>query len=94
MQLLIRLIPVTAILYFGCGGDKTSGEACDMGMGEITEAVCAAAAEAAGCESHQVSQKSEALCTGKPKVTRSCCVYNNCGSHPTFPTPAFPPCTP
>ena len=92
MHLLIRLMIVPLILCFGCSGETTSGEACDFGMGEYTEAVCAQAADAAGCDSYQVSQKSEPACSGKVAVTRSCCAYNSCRSHPSFPDPRFPPC--
>lgn len=93
MKLLIRAIAVSNILFFGCGDDQTSGEACDLGMGEYTEAACAQAAEAARCSSHQVSQKAETMCTGQVTVTRSCCAYNSCSSHPTLPSPRFPPCS-
>jgi hypothetical protein len=93
MKLLVRLLAVSNIFFFGCGSDQISGEACDLGMGEYTEAICAQATEAAGCSSHQVSQKAETMCTGKVTVTRSCCAYNSCSSLPSLPTPRFPPCS-
>jgi hypothetical protein len=93
MKLLSGLIAMSTILCLGCA-EKTSGEACDLGMGEYTEAVCSQAAAAAGCDSHQLSSKSDTMCSGKLPVTRTCCAYNSCSSQPTLPEPRFPACSP
>jgi hypothetical protein len=79
-------------LLCACGGDKTTGEACDLGLGDYTESVCASAATAAGCESYRTSRKNDTVCSGQKAVIRTCCAYTSCDTHPSLPDPKFPSC--
>jgi hypothetical protein len=87
------LVVVLLTPLSGCSS-KTSGESCDLGLGDYTQEICDQAAQAAGCQSHELVQREEAMCSPPQTRTRNCCEYHDCGSLPNLPSPQGPNCSP
>ena len=86
----IGSLALTAALFIlsSCG-HIVSGEGCDLGANDITQAICDSAAAAVKCEDHVLVQKDIVLCSTPTVVMgkANCCQYTACEAQPTFPAP-------